>query len=633
MNIKILENKYLSRISEFIFMIGKSVFVTTIFSFLIRIFEFYYTQEVKKVNFSSSAFIESSVYFDFLNNVILSSIWAFLIIVFGLHKKTFFRKIVFTSLLLFSITLLILNSSLLFFGQIIGNQIFIYSTSELIHTIFTLLNWQNSLIVISVLLVLIGLWHLISKLNIDSKKYYSIPFYIIGVVSLIYFIGNYKAIAKTKNINYFQNRQEYEICNSKLSYFIESLVDFQQNQNFDLKREFPFYKDIPETSSISNFFKKGYKPNIYIIIDESLSASFSGESHYLDRSYTPFLDSLAKFSLYWKNNLSTSERTYGVLPAILNSSIYGGKAGFIRILKEQNHLPKGTSLIEELNLNGYLTRFFYGGYSPFDNMKDFMINQNIDQIHDEENMKKFYSMDRNCSWGISDSLVFEYVKHHTLTENYPSLNIILTTGIHEPFDQCVPDYQNLKTKYHKKTIGSILQNDKNFKDFFSKIANNQNFRNSIFIITGDHNIQDHLPLKNDLEVFHTPLIIYSPLLIEAKKFPSLVSHRDILPTLLGLIKQNYGLAINSKGSFLGNQLNTSPSFQTNFTAPLNLYNNNFCNLIDKDLILINDLVYRIVDEKLKLQKITDSNTLKKLQTLKEQMITQDQTALTFGLMP
>ena len=60
------------------------------------------------------------------------------------------------------------------------------------------------------------------------------------------------------------------------------------------------------------------KPNIVFIVVESLGADLFGVNEY-GYTFTPFLDSLSKHSLLWSNCISTTSRSFGVVPAITGS--------------------------------------------------------------------------------------------------------------------------------------------------------------------------------------------------------------------------------------------------------------------------------------------------------------------------
>ena len=77
------------------------------------------------------------------------------------------------------------------------------------------------------------------------------------------------------------------------------------------EKHFPFlHKVDPDADVLSPFFNRlGTAPNIVFIVVEGLGGAFSNEDAYLG-SFTPFLDSLSKKSLYWRNFLSAGGRTF-----------------------------------------------------------------------------------------------------------------------------------------------------------------------------------------------------------------------------------------------------------------------------------------------------------------------------------
>jgi uncharacterized sulfatase len=342
------------------------------------------------------------------------------------------------------------------------------------------------------------------------------------------------------------------------------------------------------------------------------------------------LDSLSSHSLVWNNNLSGAERTYGALPNILGSLPYGGKRGFIRSSKYNfSEYPSHTSLIGELKKNGYSTEFIYGGDSHFDQMWHYLNAIGIEKFTTKDELKQLAKNKEDCAWGFSDYIMFEKAAHSKIKE--PFCKIILTTGIHSPFDQGLSAKKLPKCNFDAKIESAILKSDQNIKEYFALAQQDNSFQNTIFIITGDHNIGD-LKLKNPLETFHTPLIIYSPLLLKPQTFQSIVSHRDIVPSLCALLANNYGLAVSDSTTFIGQQLNVSNNFDLDYTMPLCLYQDSKnVNLIAGKYFLIGTEVYQITDAKLNAQKINMPKILHLLQNLKTQMESRDASAMRFGL--
>src|SRR5690606_7231503 len=93
---------------------------------------------------------------------------------------------------------------------------------------------------------------------------------------------------------------------------------------------------------------------------------------------------------------------------------------------------------------------------------------------------------------------------------------------------------------HKKQLTAVLNADDALKGFFARYKQRPDFANTIFIITGDHSMPEIL-LQSKADRFHVPLLIYSPLLKESKRYSTTVSHFDVAPTLLAYYRNNYGL--------------------------------------------------------------------------------------------
>ena len=133
---------------------------------------------------------------------------------------------------------------------------------------------------------------------------------------------------------------------------------------------------LERTDDINNvlgqYFKKTEdKPNIVVIVVESLGADLFGVNKY-GYTFTPFLDSLSRHSLLWTNCLSTTPRSFGAVPAITGSVPHGLK-GF-----QFGDIPEYNSLFSVLKDNDYHTSAFYAGEFSFDRAYDYLISQHTD---------------------------------------------------------------------------------------------------------------------------------------------------------------------------------------------------------------------------------------------------------------
>lgn len=309
-------------------------------------------------------------------------------------------------------------------------------------------------------------------------------------------------------------------------------------------------------------------PNIVIIISEGLSREFSGYNSELP-SATPFLDSLSEKSLTWVNCLSSSQRTFAVLPTILGNLPFGQR-GFM----QSSYSPQFCTLPTILKQNGYTISFFYGGWIGFDNMIYFMRDIVVDNYLPSS---QTYPETMRNSWGLLDEYMFsESLKKIDSTSRKPRFDIYLTLSTHDPFEypdkeEYTSHYKTLLAKSKAKVdscqyeqYASFLYYDKCLRDFFKEYGEKPDFDNTIFIITGDHCFNGR---SENLTRYHVPLVIWSPMLKEAKRFPAMAAHRDITPSLLAMLKNNYTIESPEIVSWVNKGLDTLSTFEAMTFTP------------------------------------------------------------------
>nr|WP_288834117.1 sulfatase-like hydrolase/transferase [uncultured Flavobacterium sp.] len=462
-----------------------------------------------------------------------------------------------------------------------------------------------------------GINHFISK-KIKEKN----ALIIAATISIIS-LGTRFLITETSD-SQFQN---------KLAYFSNQIIQFQENKkqfnaaNLSYKKEYPLLKPFSATPDVlSPFFEiKGEKPNIVMIIVEGLGDEFIGKNEY--RGFTPYLDSMIPKSLYWENFVSNAGRTFGALPSILGSLPYGEK-GFL----ELKPLPAHSSLISILKSNGYNTSFYCGDESSFDQRINFLEYNNIDNVTDINKFGSNYKMtNKNAegfSWGYPDAEIFRKTLSEIDTKKGPRLDIVMTLTNHEPFDfpekaaylkkvdQIISTNKSLQlTKSeiepYKNIYASLLYTDHSIQTFMESYAKRPDYKNTIFIITGDHRL---IPIeqKDKLCRFHVPLYIYSPMLKKAESFKSVSSHWDITPSLLSFLMNNYKMNKIEKTAWMSSGLDTYKGFRNIHTIPI-MQNKGVINeLIYKDYLYSNGELFKI-DQNFSTSKIYDNEILKTIE--------------------
>ncbi|HPF52521.1 MAG TPA: sulfatase-like hydrolase/transferase [Draconibacterium sp.] len=431
----------------------------------------------------------------------------------------------------------------------------------------------------------------------------------------------------------YTNEFELFAATNKLNFFGESVFkkyvsgENLANQTYTFKavtstgdgsftyisEEYPFLHNETTPNILGDYFKLSEdKPNIVLIIVESLGRAYSGEGAYLG-SFTPFLDSLMDKSLYWENNLSTSGRTFEVLPSTL-ASVPFGERGFTELGEE---MPDHISLISLLKTGAaYTSSFTYGGEAHFDNMDIFMKRQGIDKIIDNEKYGEGYermpASASGFSWGFGDKEIFSrYIDEIKTDTTTPRIDVILTLSMHSPFvisnqDHYISKFNerikelNLSDKTeafdrsYEKQLSTVLYFDDALKYFFHEMEKLPSFANTIFLITGDHRMPE-IPISTQLDRFHVPLVIYSPMLKKSQKFSSIVTHFDITPSLVALLDADSVISRPKVAAWIGHGLDDETDFRNKNAYPFMRNKNEILDFIDKDKMLANNVLYQVYE--------------------------------------
>jgi len=399
--------------------------------------------------------------------------------------------------------------------------------------------------------------------NADRTNFYSRTEYYTAVNKEFYF---FKDLYKNRKLNRSVTNKDISDLNVALfqSYFKE--LEF-------VNPEYPFLHKEQTPDNLSPFFKLNKEPpHIVLIIVEGLGSEFSGPgSRY--PSPTLFIDSLANTGLYWQNCLTASPRTVGVLPAIFGALPYG-TGGF---MKYQLCVPDFHSLPLILKKNGYRNAFFYGGWMGFDDMKTFTNLNHFTQYSVDYNN---FSESQKTRWGLLDRVMFEEaIKAIDFSKKLRRFDVYLTLTTHEPFDD-YPDPEKYMALYRKmvaqatgkatppnthiKFLASYIYADESVRHLINLYSKEKDFEHTIFIITGDHHFDQTL---EQMPSTHVPLIIWSPMIHQTQQFNALVSHREITPSILALLRNNYNFKTPEHVAWLNTGLDTQTEFTSNIFLP------------------------------------------------------------------
>jgi uncharacterized sulfatase len=626
--------------------------------FVVRVFEYFFISHLHNLPVNSLRLAASGVFYDIM---FLLKICGYAAIPFFLisYFKSKIAEIIFISI---SILLLLGNLLLIFYYSKslvpLGADLFGYSVGEIMHTVLASggLNLLMLLPILVLVLLVILVFHYSKRIPLPNVFVYL--FFTVLFISFFvyddytpktkgyqvdlefYTVINKLQFFSGKAIPYLLKEKEEVIAGD---YFIDSAVD-QQNTFTYVDKNFPFLRIDSSQNVLGNFFQTTDElPNFVFIITESLGRSYSGEGA-IDGSFTPFLDSLAGQSLYWKNFLSTSGRTFAVFSSLFGSLPFAEK-GFLDLGEK---MPPHFSLISFLKQLGYTAAFYHGGDVHFDNMDIFFKRQNVDFILGDKNFGSgYYKMPANAngfSWGYGDKELFKRsLELIDQQKKSPRIDIYMTLSMHDPFLVDGQDYYRNKVRAKLQTLtlslqqkedyekyidmySTVMYTDDAFKYFFEEFRKRDEFKNTIFIITGDHRMPE-IPIKTKLDRFHVPFLIYSPMLKRRETFSSVSTHFDLLPSLISFLRENYKVETPKYVTWLGSGLDTVQSFRNIHSTPLMRNKNELLDYLNQKYFLADEEVFEVFDN-LFIGKIKDDVVKSRLQNYFDEFKMKNKTMLT-----
>ena len=279
--------------------------------------------------------------------------------------------------------------------------------------------------------------------------------------------------------------------------------------------------------------------NVVLISIESLSADFL--QHYGNTNkITPFLDSLATKSLMFTNLYATGNRTVRGLEALTLCVPPTAGESIVKRKDNKNKFTTGSVFKSK----GYDVKYLYGGYSYFDNMKDFFGGNGYD-IVDRDSFKPEEISFANV-WGVCDEDMVKKaisVMNEEAKSGKPFFNHWMTVSNHRPFTY--PEGKIDISATSKSRDCGVKYTDYAIKRFFEMAKKQDWYKNTVFVIVADHCASSAGKTELPMEKYRIPGMVFSEGFVKPEQFNSIMSQIDVMPTVFGLLNFNY----NSK--FLG----------------------------------------------------------------------------------
>jgi glucan phosphoethanolaminetransferase (alkaline phosphatase superfamily) len=524
----------------------------------------------------------------------------------------------------------------------LGKDLFAYSQSDLEIVIsasgqVSTLNGILAMIYIGFILGFLYLGIRIFQFGLKTYLYLTLGLFIgVLVIYLVPEVSSLEADETKRNISLNKSKYLTEETFDHLMYGGEFYFDFYlRGTNNDLlvnkvftNDQYPFLHKNNYPDVLSPFFDSlTQAPDFVFIFVESLGKAYSGKDAYLG-SFTPFLDSLEQHSLVWTNALSSTGRTFGLLPGVFGGLPFGEK-GFLELFEEY---PNHQSLLSVLRENGYESRFFIGTDVDFDHESDFLIYQKPVQIEDQNSFPPGLEKGPSNSgfaWGYTDKDLFRMgLEKFPKERNAPQLRIFQTITSHDPY--LVPERDTYKQKIrdhltnylklsqakiteylsYEDIYMTILYADDAVKLFIDEYKKRPEFENTIFIITGDHRLPE-IPMASRLDRFHVPLIMYSPLLKRNSYFKGVVSHYEITPSILAMLENQNLVSLPEEVIWQGQILDTAKTFRSHIAMPLMRNKNQLVDYIHGEFFLSDGQTF-LVSDGLNIDPIDDTEVFNRL---------------------
>lgn len=293
--------------------------------------------------------------------------------------------------------------------------------------------------------------------------------------------------------------------------------------------------------------------NVVIIFMESLAWNKTSMAN-PDIDPTPFVKELADKSILFDHLFSPTSATARAVFATVTGipDVTSFKTSSRNPLIVDQHVVINA-------LRDYNKYYFIGGSSSWGNIRG-ILEHNLSgvQMYEEG---KFENEKRNDVWGISDLDLFREAnrilnKDYKATDEKPFVAIIQTAGYHRPYtipeDNAGFEVKEIPVELSRERsfngppeYNSLRFSDHALREFFKLAEKSDYYKNTLFVIFGDHGLSapqsENMPrgyVEHNLINHHIPLILAGEM-IKPQRVSRTASQVDILPTVMGILGRPY----------------------------------------------------------------------------------------------
>lgn len=275
--------------------------------------------------------------------------------------------------------------------------------------------------------------------------------------------------------------------------------------------------------------------NVVVILMESFAGRYVGALGNQD-GITPYFDKLAKegllFDRYFSNGTHTHQGMFATMACFPNLP------SFEYLMRTPEGAHKFSGLPQLLSARNFNDLYVYNGNFQWDNQSGFFSNQGMTRFIGREDFVNPVFMDK--TWGVSDQDMFDRgaAELAKLPTDKPFYALLQTLSNHTPYalPTDLPVERVTGHGVHDEHLTAMHYADWALGQFFEKARKEPYFKNTLFVLVGDHGFgSDKQLTEMDLFRFNVPMLLIGPGLQE--KFGS-INHTvgtqiDIVPTIMG----------------------------------------------------------------------------------------------------
>ncbi|HEY7761194.1 MAG TPA: sulfatase-like hydrolase/transferase [Burkholderiales bacterium] len=272
--------------------------------------------------------------------------------------------------------------------------------------------------------------------------------------------------------------------------------------------------------------------HVVLVSIESLGADYM-ESLGGRKGLTPNLDRFSARGLAFTRIYATGLRTVRGLEAL--SLSIPPTPGHAVPMRPRN---KGLQTLGEvLRERGYEPLYIYGGYSYFDNMRDFFEGNGYTVI--DRRAIDAQTISHETIWGVADEDLFRHALREMDARAAAGKRVfahIMTTSNHRPFTY--PEGR-IDIPSGSGRDGAVKYTDWAIGRFVEEASRRPWFRQTLFVFVADHTSRGRGRTDLPPENYHIPLIVYAPGVVAPGRIDWVASQIDVAPTVLALLNISY----------------------------------------------------------------------------------------------